>query len=105
MLDQIGKRLNAITKANFGVYSVGRESNLDDLQQDITNEIGFQRGESSDSVEDRMKGKAQEAGRQVGKILVVGMEGWIQKKSQKFTAWLTGWLYNVGAGVTQQLPC
>lgn len=41
MLDQIGKRLNAITKANFGVYSVGRESNLDDLQQDITNEIGF----------------------------------------------------------------
>ena len=52
-----------------------------------------------------MKGKAQEAGRQVGKILVVGMEGWIQKKSQKLTAWLTGWLYNVGAGVTQQLPC
>lgn len=40
-MDQIGKGLNATPKTKFGVYSVGREGNLDDLQQDITNEIGF----------------------------------------------------------------
>lgn len=40
-MDQIGKGLNATRKTKFGVYSVGRERNLDDLQQDITNEIGF----------------------------------------------------------------
>lgn len=40
-LSQIGKGLNATRKIKFGIYSVVREGNLDDLWQDITNEIGF----------------------------------------------------------------
>lgn len=41
MLDRIGKGLKAAPKTKFGVYSVVREGNLDDLQRDITSEIGF----------------------------------------------------------------
>lgn len=51
VLDQVEKGLNATPKAEVGLYSVGREENLDALHQDVTNETGF-RENSVNSVED-----------------------------------------------------
>lgn len=43
MLDQIEKRLNAMPKTKFGLYSVDRKGKLDDFQQNVTSEIGFRK--------------------------------------------------------------
>lgn len=79
-MDQIEKRPNARPETKFGLYSVGKKRKLDDFQQNVTSEIGFR--EITPVIVWRIEWKTQKTGRQVCKILVFGMEGWIQKRFQ-----------------------